>query len=174
VHAVELLGALGAADGVDPMLEVFTRTPVPDPIHEKVLVVLPGLGRVVLEPALRAYAESSHDETRDSICAILAELGVRDARIYELLLAQLPRTPLDAASNLQHYGDERAIPHLARALEEWVLGRSDGLFTEVPAVVLAQAITRLGGTLTDVQRQNRDDAQALLDARWAVRRDGTN
>ena len=54
----------------------------------------------------------------ESLCAIIAGLGVRDERIFEHLSSRLGENPTMAAGWLADYGDPRAVPAIRRELEE--------------------------------------------------------
>jgi HEAT repeat protein len=150
VHAVRLLGELKAAEAVEPMLRALAETESLDLLHDAVLRSLPEFGNHVVEPALRAHAASQDPELRSSISAILAQTGVRDDRIFAVLLELLERSP-GSAGNLVEYGDDRALPYLSRAFDDYKLRDSDAPLANQDLVEIHAAIEDLGGTLTRAQ-----------------------
>jgi hypothetical protein len=174
-HAVRLLGELKAAGAVEPMLRLLATTDYLDVLHDQLIQSLPEIGTPVIEPALRAYAENDNTDFRFSLCAVLAEAGVRDDRIFEILIDQL-RADSSRAGNLAIYGDERAVPHLHEALDRYELVESESPLANHTLIELRAAIEDLGGTLTAEQqrkcRRGREPAEvfrrkmdALLEAR---------
>jgi HEAT repeat protein len=150
VHAVRLLGEMQIAEAVGPMLRALAETDPLDLLHDAVLVALPKLGAPIVEPALRAYTENADPEFRVSIGSILARVGVRDERIFAVLLETLARSP-SHAGHLAGYGDARALPHLSRAFDAYKIRDSDSPFANQDIVELEAAIEQLGGTLTEAQ-----------------------
>ena len=86
---------------------------VPDQITEAVVA----LGAPMLEPLLALYAELPEEHGAD-VAFMLAALGVRDQRIFDLLLDRLEYEAGDGALSLSIYGDPAAIPHIERILAE--------------------------------------------------------
>ena len=146
MHAVVLLGEWPSERLVEPLLALFCRTPTLDLMLDRLIVMLPKLGAPLVEPLLALHADGDHFRRGD--CAtILARLGVRDDRIWELLVSRLGVEEFVNADALGHYGDPRAIPLIAAAfdavppntMELWGLEEC------------ADAIRDLGGTLTSAQ-----------------------
>ncbi len=162
IHAVELLADLGAAEATDAMLHTLAKTDYRDIVHDRLIVSMPKLGQAVLEPALRALAQNGDEEFRGSLCAILANLKVRDERIFDLLLQELDRDILSGAIVLGDYGDPRAIPYLSAAFEEYEL-KDDSPFGNTALFELQDSIELLGGTLTPSQRKKLDEAEQLAE-----------
>ena len=102
---------------------------ITDPLIESFME----LGEASLEPLLDLYGEAA--EPAD-ILFILAHLGVRDQRIFDLLVGQLRSDPVDASINLVAYGDPAARPHLESALA--------GSTSEVDRFALESALRDLG------------------------------
>lgn len=152
VHAAHFLGDLGATEAIQPMLRLLAETDWMDALHDALLQALPRLGPPVVEPALKRYLETDDAELRHALAAVLSEVGVRDERIFELLVAQVREDP-GLARLLASYGDERAIPHLRMALDEYQIVDSESPFANQTLVELEAAIVELGGTLTEEQRQ---------------------
>jgi HEAT repeat protein len=178
VHAVRLLGEMRVADAIAPLLRVLAETDGVDMLHDAAIAALPELGESVLEPALRAYAENLDTSFRASVASVLARIGVRDERIFCLLLEILERSP-SYAGDLAEYGDTRALPFLACAFDAYEV--RDSAFANQDLIELHAAIEELGGTLTPGQaakyRRALEPAErwrrqliATLDARSSVPR----
>jgi hypothetical protein len=97
-------------------------------------------------------------ETAQSLCAILARLGVHDPRIFDLLDAVLDEDPPYGAMLLADYGDPRALPRLrdhiagyrpSEASESWAID-----FNE-----LLEDYRLLGGTFDDALKAHVDALQ---------------
>jgi len=58
IHAARLLGELCATLAVEPMIKRLLETSFDDVLHNTLLFALPRLGASVVEPALRAHAET--------------------------------------------------------------------------------------------------------------------
>jgi hypothetical protein len=112
----------------------------------------------VLEPALRARAESVDARYRVILGIVVTDLGVRDERLFELLVEMLEEAPLTGAKCLARYGDPRAIEHLGRMLDACAVA-SDALASD-EVLALGDAIEQLGGTLTPAQERTYQDAAA--------------
>ncbi|HWR53931.1 MAG TPA: HEAT repeat domain-containing protein [Bryobacteraceae bacterium] len=72
------------------------------------------IGPAALEPLLAIYEESNGEAVEASYT--LAALGIRDQRIFDLLVKELETHPFEAAISLARYGDEAARPVLQNAL----------------------------------------------------------
>lgn len=116
IHAVDLLVDLRACDAIVPMLDVLVGTPILSVIHERITSRLPELGAPVLEPALQRFGDTSTTEVRVSLGAILGRLRIRDERVFAALYDLFPEEPVLTSAMLADYGDERALPLLARAI----------------------------------------------------------
>ncbi len=93
VHAAEILGEIASPDAVEPMLAVLADVEWLTLLHDALLRSVPPLGAAVVEPALRLYAAREDKETRESLVAVLSGLGVRDNRIFNLLIEALLKDP---------------------------------------------------------------------------------
>jgi len=83
------------------------------------------IGAAAVEPLLELYDQVKEDETSDA-GFLLSSLGVRDARILQVLVDRLKIDPVDAGHCLIAYGDPAAIPAVREACEqvkggEWIL-----------------------------------------------------
>jgi hypothetical protein len=59
-----------------------------DLVHQRALVALAALGDCALEPCIAAYAPADDESLRTDLACALAMLGVRDDRIYRILVEQ--------------------------------------------------------------------------------------
>lgn len=156
-HAAVLLADLGAVDAIEPMIERLLNAPEEANVQWAVVQALPQLGPAVLEPALRALEVARNQEAGDrerDIVTVLGRLGVRDQRVFNLLIEQFHDAFARDAWPLAGYGDPRAVPHLARALSQIRLDTSDPYDLALDeAIDMAGAIRDLGGTLTPHQQR---------------------
>ena len=152
IHAVELLTAIGATEGVEPILRVLVRTHPLSMLRDRIMSRLGPLGEPVVEPALKAHTETKDSDHQSALCSILASTRVRDERIFQLLLRQLIEEPEVGAMNLAEYGDPRALPDLSRAFDRYEVVVPGNMFSNHCAIELRAAIEELGGTLTPEQK----------------------
>jgi hypothetical protein len=151
IHAARLLGELRTEEAIEPMLRALADTDPLDILHDQVIQSMLKIGPSVMEPALRAASDADSD-LQDSLATILARIGVRDERILEMLISQLRRDPA-YAGNLANYGDQRAVPHLFEALDQYKIVDTENPFSNHALVELREAIEELGGSLTAEQKQ---------------------
>lgn len=155
IQAVDLLADLGATEAVEPMLRLLAETEWDTIIHDTLLLALPRLGPAALEPTLAAHAAATDPHLRGNYCSVLANLGVRDDRIYAVLLEDLDRDPVIGAGQLGEYGDPRALPVLTAALDQYE-SQGDEPFANQELIELAAAIEVLGEELTPAQQEKMD------------------
>jgi hypothetical protein len=160
IHAARLLGELEADEAVRPLLGVLGELgrqfdDLSGPrltLWEQAGDALTALGRVALEPTLAAYHRSRDELHRGVLVGVLARMGVRDERIFELLLEQLGEYPDLTVGQLADYGDPRGVEVLRRHLA--TLDITPGYWPsddEVGRVV--GAIQRLGAELTAEEQE---------------------
>ncbi len=149
IHAVDLLADLEAAEAVGPMLRVLCATTSDEIIHDRIVQRLPRLGRPVVEPALAILERrGSEEDVRSALCCVLADVGVRDDRIYARLRALFDDDPPLGATCLGSYGDPAALPLLQRAIEDFEPD-FDSPFGMLELNEFLDAQERLGGQLSD-------------------------
>ncbi len=147
VHAVDLLVTLRATTAIQPMLRVLCWTFSTQRVHDRILVRLPELGAAVVEPAL-AYVP--HAEELEPLAVLLTDLGIRDDRIFEVLLRHFEDGGFYGAWCLGDYGDRRALPYLVRRMEAFRPDRYEGnLDWPVELAELMSAVRGLGGVVSD-------------------------
>jgi hypothetical protein len=146
IHAVDLLVDLGATEAIEPLLRALAESEWDEILHDRILLRLHDLGPAVLEAALAALARTTDSEFRDAICYVLAELGVKDERIYAELCTLFDRDDTAGAGCFADYGDPRALPRIERALWEFdTEGR--GTFGLMGLADLVEAYNELGGDM---------------------------
>lgn len=171
-NALLLLKEVGDARAVEPLLELLLE--LLDEylfwgVLDGALQALEGIGAPALEPVMEVLDSGEFPRHRDLLIGVLSGLGVRDERIWALLVEQLGRDPEQAAGNLADYGDPAALPLLHAALARAPLRRPEGLqghqenrvFIEV-----LESIEELGGELGPEERAR----AALLDSFYPQRR----
>lgn len=140
--AIYALGQLQAERAVEPILRALEATK-PQSVERGFLgSCCIQLGALALEPALHSCKTSPLGPS-DALLMLLAQLGVRDARILELLIGLLPINPAGAASLLCIYGDPAALPEL-KALHDRLGGATDAVQPR-DTKYLREAIHQLGG-----------------------------
>jgi len=168
IHALRLLGELRSTAAIPRILHVLMDSDSLDIARGAAYGALKDIGAPAMEPCLAAYASSTEVEDRIDLAGILSDLGVRDERIYAVLLEELARDAESGAGNLAAYGDPRALPHLSRALDDYQFVKADSPLANHTIVELCAAIEELGGDLTETQLAKR--ARFLSStARWRER-----
>jgi len=120
IHAVDLLIDLKAEAAIEPLLQVLKTSTYDAIIYNRISIRLPELGAAVVEPALSlAHDQDIDDDFFEALCCVLSEVGVRDERIFECLCRHFEGNPVVGAGNFASYGDERALPLLRDAIEEF-------------------------------------------------------
>jgi hypothetical protein len=148
VHAADLLIDMKAEDAVPALLSVLVRTHWDEVLHNALAVRLPELGPAVFEPGVALMETLEEEDARDDVCSVLAQLGVRDDRVFAWCLEALERDAALGAAYLADYGDEQALPYLRQAIEgfepDW-----DVAFGMMALADLAEAYEAIAGSLPD-------------------------
>jgi len=161
VHAVRLIGEMGAEGAIGPLIQALHETETGDPLHEEIHHVLERLGERVVEPALLAHDAFRGEEVQDCLAEVLAGTGVRDDRILSLLLGMLETgDPVLAARLLAEYGDVRALAALSRSLDGTTIEDPAPRLRNQAVFEIASAIEDLGGTLAPSQAAQVERAEA--------------
>jgi len=115
LHAVDLLAELGAIEAIPTMLDLLEASLWITEIHDRILQRLGSFGAAALEPTLALCIATDDTTLRGSLAGVLSELGVKDDRIFEVLIACFEEEPYLGSMHFAYYRDERALPILARA-----------------------------------------------------------
>lgn len=166
VHAALLLGEMQAAEAVQPLLWVERVMEDLDDIPllwQEVNTALSMMGAVAVEPTLAAYHASDNRLYRWTLLGILAAMGVRDDRIYDLLVEQLIDNPDSAVANLEAYGDPRGIEILRRHMTSLDI-ELGFLPSDWEVATVVRAIRKLGAQLTAEEQEalERPKGRSLL------------
>jgi hypothetical protein len=170
IHAARLLGDLAAAEAIEPLLKLMAETTWEEILHDAIIQALPKVGAAVVEPALRLYGDTKDPEVRDSVRAVLCEVGIRDDRILDIVVAGLEEEPGLGAMNLASYGEASALPRLHEAFDR-IPNEAEGPFADQSLIELQDSIERLGGELTVAQRSKLE--RAMEARRRATTEEGT-
>lgn len=119
IHAVDLLADLKATEAIEPMLRLLCEGDWDEILYDRVVLRMAALGPALVEPALAAMARGVSDDAHAALCSVLAQVGVRDARIYDHLCALFDRDQDLGVICLEEYGDPAALPILEGALEDF-------------------------------------------------------
>ncbi len=169
VHAAVLLGRLGSARAVEPLLDTLATTFPPDALYIAVSQALSPLGAALPSPIL-ARLPTAVGTYRQELWYLLAGAKVRDARIFDQLLQAFAEQPEEGTMRLAEYGDPAAIPYLSRALDHYRTGVADELGDDAHMIFeLREAIQNLGGTLTPAQEQKYQSARLTRKVELAVK-----
>jgi hypothetical protein len=168
IHAVDLLVDLGAVEAIQPLLDALADGEWDDILSNRVVVRLPELGAAVLEPvlALLAVLADAEDDHAPALCEILANLGVKDERIFAALTERFVEGNSEDfwVGLLATYGDRRALPLVEEAIAAFEPDLSD-VMSRVELRELLDAHERLGGVLAP---ELREEIDGWLDA-WGRR-----
>ena len=151
VHAAKLLGRLRSPRAIEPLLDILATTAPPEDLAVAVSQALTPLGVELISPIL-ARLPTAVGSYRLELWCLLAGAKVRDARIFDQLLAALAEQPEEGAMRLAEYGDRAALPHLSRALYACKRGLVDDTSCDHLIFELREAIENLGGKLTAAQQ----------------------
>ncbi len=156
MHAARLLGRIGDARGVDPLTEALEATEPGDTLWEAAVLTLPKFGAPAVGPALaRAMALDPDDPAALGWADVVSRAGVREERIFALLLDMLPHFPDFVAGCFGDYGDPRALP----ILHDWLEGHAltGDVVRDQVVVEFGAAIETLGDDLTATERLKLDE-----------------
>lgn len=151
IHAATLLGELKDAAAIGPLLDALRRSEPMEIIHSTLIDSLTQFGRLALEPALAAAAAAGDQDYEEAVASVVAELGVRDPRVFELLLRVFERKVDLGAAYLAQYGDPAALPVLHQAFEGAQVVEGNALRNSA-VTELRAAIEDLGGELTPAEQ----------------------
>lgn len=123
IHAVTLLGKLGAVEAAELLVDVVADSDPEDIIHSAAVFALEDLGRPALDAVLDFLRYSTNVAAKISLAEVVGEIGRGDERAYEELVnlfheATWPQGKCLVCSALGDLGDKRAIPLLREALRD--------------------------------------------------------
>jgi hypothetical protein len=163
LHALKLLGEIKSTAAIPSMLRVVSASDHLDMAYSQAIHALRSLGENLLEPGLAAHAATADQKLREALAEALAGIAIRDERIFDLLVDLLPRNLTLGAMFLLDYGDQRALPHLCRALDDYVFVKADTPLANQDVIELCAAIERFGGQLTESQQRKLRRVRAVGD-----------
>jgi hypothetical protein len=163
IHAVDLLTDLKATEAIQPMLRLLCETDWDDIIHDRLVLRLAELGPGVVEPALAILERGVPEDVHHAICCVLADVGVRDARIYAQLCALFDENDVFGATCLSDYGDPAALPLLEGAIEDFE-PNFDSPIGLMDLNELVDSHERLGGELSEELAQHVTSLRAEFEA----------
>ncbi len=146
IHAVKLLGELGATEAIEPLLDLLDDSRPEEIIYSTLIHALARLGAAALEPTLAHLEKARSEQTKHSFREVLSRAGVRDDRVLAALLEGLAHDVILGAGDLADYGDPAALPALLAAAERSEPG-GEGLFDGQELIDLEDAIVTLGGEI---------------------------
>ena len=164
VHAVDMLGTLKAAEAVDTILTILADEEIGSALWDTALFSLPKLGAAIVEPTLAALEDATDALHLDALCSALAQVGVRDDRIFDAIREAFDENPLLGSISFSEYGDTRALPLIADAIRSFVPDWTSELAVR-DLIDYVDAYETLGEELPDDVRKHVDD----LRAEWARR-----
>jgi len=164
IHAVGLLADLKATEAIAPLLDVLVETDSDHVIHDRIQLRLPELGAPVLEPAIARLIQLDDDEQRYSVIAVLADLGVRDERIFEIICDALEDDLSFGAHALAAYGDPRGVEVIEEVIDIFEPDYATP-FWRADLTQLLEAHAELGGQLDEVRRGRVE----VMDQVWEAR-----
>ncbi len=146
VHAVKLLGELGATEAIEPLLDLLENSRPEEIVYSTLIHALARLGAAVLEPTLAHLEKARSEQTKHSFREVLSRAGVQDDRVLAALLEGLAHDVILGAGDLADYGDPTALPALLAAAERSEPG-GDGVLDGQELIELEDAIVTLGGEI---------------------------
>jgi hypothetical protein len=153
IHAVDLLADLKATEAIEPMLRLLCETDWDEIIHDRIVQRLAELGATVVEPALAILERGVPEDVHHAICCVLADVGVRDPRIYAQLCSLFDEDEVFGATCLSDYGDPAALPILEGAIEDFEPD-FDSPYGLMSLNELLESYERLGGKLSEELAQH--------------------
>jgi len=163
VAAIRLLGAWRVEAAVGPLIALLESADSLEHVWSAAIFALGEIGLPAVEPLLAAHGRRRDDDDGAGIANALSETGVRDERIFELLLATLRESRALGAILLAEYGDARALPALSTALDGFEVDPKSPI-ANIDGFDLEDAVVTLGGELSPTQRAKLDHARAISQA----------
>lgn len=151
LNAARLLRQLPCAESAEPLLDVLAELDAEDSLFSEVIHALVAIGPPVVDPISPRLAVVADGLYRSAMIEILGQAGVRSEPVFEMLVAELERSPMAAAMSLADYGDSRAIPHLEAAFDREPLATEVTWTANMALFEIRATIEELGGVLDEVR-----------------------
>ena len=170
--AALLLGEIRATAAIPLLIDAMLDSALGDSLGDACAEALARMGPAAVEPALEAHGAAADEFARMRLAGVLAGAGVRDERIWEVLVAMFEREDRLAPVYLATYGDPRAIPAISTAFDATEVDPDDRRSgANLQIVEFVSAIERLGGTLSPAQRDKSDRVRARQESLLRGRRE---
>lgn len=157
VHAMNLLGEIGAVEAIPEIIDVLGRSDPMEIRYSAAIATLTSLGDAAVEPLLAAPTSSEDFEcARDDV---LASLGFGDPRILARLLAGLVHNPMLYACLIGKRADPEALPGLHAAFDRLPIAAD--FETTRGMIEFVEAIAACGGSLDGDQIRKARSIEAL-------------
>ncbi len=159
IHAAQLLGKIRDVRAIPVLLDCVDECDPLDWLRNNAIKALIEFGEIVIEPCLERYRVVEGEDLRDGVAEVLQGIGIRDGRIYEILMDTLDRNPELGAIFLAEYGDSRALPSLVAKFDELTpSSETDNPLANQAFIELKAAIEDLGGYLNAAQQRKLEQA----------------
>jgi hypothetical protein len=168
IRAAILAQELRLTGAIPALVRCLEKLETLDPLAHAALDALRAMGAAAVGALLAAFDRCTGAELRARLAEALARTGVTDDRILRAFVRLLDDCATCGAGYLAEYGDRRALPELARALDRAALV-PEATFrwtSNDDVVVLASAIEWLGGKLSKRQHAKLAEVLRLRDERW--------
>ena len=115
---------------------------------------LSSFGEAAYQPVLDELEKTDREDDRRSLCDVLVSSGIRNDRIFSIILGHFEEDMSYGATCFAIYGDPKALDHLHQALDGWEPRHEPGNpFVNQPVIDLCSAIRELGGQLSPAQER---------------------
>jgi len=148
IHAVDLLADLRAEQAIGSMLRALHGGDMDDILSSRIAVRLPVFGAAALEPVLAELSGNRNTNRDVMLCAILANLRVKDERVWRALSACFYKVPSLSAGILATYGDDRALPLIECQIFAFD-GESPSSVARLDLELLVEAYEELAGEMPE-------------------------
>lgn len=152
--AAWMLSQIGDPSAIQPILDIVTRV---DPVTDQETPLnslwdaLVATGSAAFEPTLQAYASAEVARARPGLGFVLSRLGVRDERLFPIIVETFYEDLFWGAYAMRNYGDQRAVPHLKYALDRFLPHAYSNNIddTEAEYEAILDALSDLGALTTE-------------------------
>lgn len=156
LHAVELLGEIGAASAVPALLDALATADPLDYIWTDVINAVERIGPGALDAVLERLAVTPAAMVRSGLCEILGKVGRGSPAARDAVLAMLDFDPMIAAMALARLGDPAVVPALQAKMLSIELQDSARLMPNQEMFELEAALLKLGGEIPPEARAKLD------------------